>query len=237
MSILEIEGLVGGYGMVEVLHGIDMSLEEGAVVAVLGANGAGKTSLLRAISGELPKATGSIRFDGQEIVDLATDKIAQLGICHVPEGRGTFVELTVAENLEVGAWRRDDRSNIDSDREHMFGLFPVLAERRKQRAGELSGGEQQMLAVARALMGSPRLLLLDEPSLGLAPLIVKSVYESLGQAVAETGVTSLVVEQSANVALKLASHAHLLEVGQIIRSGTSDEFRNDDEIRRSYLGA
>lgn len=236
MSLLEIEGLVGGYGLVEVLHGIDMSIDEGHVIAVLGANGAGKTTLLRAISGELPKQSGRIMFDGERIDNKAAHQIARLGICHVPEGRGTFVELTVRENLEIGAWRLSERSEIAASREQMFELFPVLRERHRQRAGELSGGEQQMLAVARALMGAPKLLLLDEPSLGLAPIIVRSLYEALRNAVAATGVTSLLVEQSADVALSIADHAHLLEVGTIIRSGTAADFKSDDEIRRSYLG-
>lgn len=236
MSLLEISDLRGGYGLVEVLFGVDLHIEEGKVVAVLGANGAGKTSLLRAISGELPRIKGSIVFDGDELVGTAAHKISQLGICHVPEGRGTFVELTVRENLEIGAWRRSDKSNIALDRDHMFELFPVLRERQRQRAGELSGGEQQMLAVARALMGKPKLLLLDEPSLGLAPLIVKSLYRTLATAVAETGVTSLVVEQSADVALGISDDAYLLEVGEIIRSGTAAEFKSDDEIRKAYLG-
>lgn len=236
MSLLEIDGLTGGYGLVEVLHGIDLTIEEGQVVAVLGANGAGKTSLLRAISGELPKSSGRITFDGDRIDNKAAHEIARRGICHVPEGRGTFVELTVAENLEIGAWRVDDRSEIANSREQMLELFPVLRERASQRAGELSGGEQQMLAVARALMGGPRLLLLDEPSLGLAPIIVRSLYAALTDAVAATGVTSLIVEQSAAVALGIADYAHLLEVGEFVRSGTAEEFKTDDAIRRSYLG-
>lgn len=236
MKVLEITGLKGGYGLVEVLFGIDMTIEEGQVVAVLGANGAGKTSLLRAISAELPRVGGSIMFDGQELVGKAAHEIARLGICHVPEGRGTFVELTVKENLDIGAWRVGDKASIGRSRDRMYELFPVLAERRDQRAGELSGGEQQMLAVARALMGEPRLLLLDEPSLGLAPLIVRSLYQTLSEAVAETGVTSLVVEQSADVALSIAEQAYLLEVGEIVRSGSAEEFKSDDEIRKAYLG-
>lgn len=236
MSLFEVADLRGGYGLVEVLFGIEMSVTEGEVLAVLGANGAGKTSLLRAISGVLPRIRGSIKFDGEELVGKAPHAISQLGICHVPEGRGTFVELTVAENLEIGAWRRKDKAGITADRDHMFELFPVLKERTKQRAGELSGGEQQMLAVARALMGKPRLLLLDEPSLGLAPLIVRSLYQTLGRAVSETGVTSIVVEQSADLALSIADEANLLEVGHIVRTGTAAAFRSDDEIRKAYLG-
>jgi branched-chain amino acid transport system ATP-binding protein len=233
---LVIEHLTGGYGLVEVLHGVDLRVDEGQVVTVLGANGAGKTTLLRAISGVLHRTKGSIRFDGVELLGKPTEKIARLGVCQVPEGRGTFVELTVEENLEVGAWSRRDRAGIRSDKQRMLDLFPILGQRRRQRAGELSGGEQQMLGVARALMGKPRLLLLDEPSLGLAPLVVKQLYETLGDVVRELGVTTLVVEQNAQLALQFADRAYLLEVGAIVREGTADELQADDQIKRAYLG-
>ncbi len=236
MSILEIEGLAGGYGLVQVLHDVSLQVEEGTVVAVLGANGAGKTTLLRAISGSLPRSQGSIRFDGHELRGTAAEKIARLGVAQVPEGRGTFVELTVAENLEIGAWRRNDRAEIRADQERMYEMFPIFRERRNQRAGELSGGEQQMLGIARALMSAPRLLLLDEPSLGLAPLIVRQLYATLAEIMAATGVTTVVVEQNAQLALELAERAYLLEVGTIVREGTSDELRADDQIQRAYLG-
>jgi len=236
MSLLEIRDLHGGYGLIKVLHGIELTVDEGEVVAVLGANGAGKTTLLRAINGELPKLSGSIKFEGVELVGKSPEKISRLGVCQVPEGRGTFTGLTVSENLDIGAWRRSDRAAIAADRRRMLELFPRLAERRDQHAGELSGGEQQMLAVARALMGAPRLLLLDEPSLGLAPIIVKQLYETLAAVVEEVAVTSIVVEQNAKVALDLATAGHLLEVGSIIRSGSAEALRGDDEIRRSYLG-
>jgi len=236
MSGLEISGLTGGYGMVTVLHGVDLTVEEGQVVAVLGANGAGKTTLLRAISGELARLKGSIRFDGHELVGMPAEKIARLGICHVPEGRGTFVELTVAENLTIGAWRRRSPGKIRSDVARMYEMFPILGERRGQRAGELSGGEQQMLGVARALMGDPKLLLLDEPSLGLAPLVVRQLYATLGDIVAQLGVTTMVVEQNAQMALGLAETAYLLEVGEIVRSGPAEELRSDEAIQRAYLG-
>ncbi|WP_116998151.1 ABC transporter ATP-binding protein [Desertimonas flava] len=236
MSELEIRGLTGGYGLVTVLHGIDLSVPDGQVVAVLGANGAGKTTLLRAISGALGRAKGSIQFDGTELVGLAAEKIARLGICHVPEGRGTFVELTVAENLAIGAWRRRSAAKIRSDAARMYEMFPILGERRGQRAGELSGGEQQMLGVARALMGDPKLLLLDEPSLGLAPLVVRQLYATLGDIVSQLGVSTMVVEQNAQLALGIADTAYLLEVGEIVRSGTAADMQADEAIQRAYLG-
>jgi len=233
---LVVEGVTGGYGLVQVLHGVNLRVSEGQVVTVLGANGAGKTTLLRAISGALNRVKGSIRFDDVELIGRPTEKIARLGVCQVPEGRGTFVELSVQENLEVGAWSRKDRAGIRADKAKMLELFPILGQRRDQRAGELSGGEQQMLGVARALMGKPRLLLLDEPSLGLAPLIVKQLYETLGEVVNELGVTTMVVEQNAKQALKLAERAYLLEVGEIVREGSADELQSDDLIKRAYLG-
>ncbi|MFV0308684.1 MAG: ABC transporter ATP-binding protein [Desertimonas sp.] len=235
-AALEISGLDGGYGMVQVLHGVTLEVGEGQVVAVLGANGAGKTTLLRAISGALGRAKGSIRFKGQELVGMSGEKIARLGVAQVPEGRGTFVELSVEENLEIGAWRRRDRGGINTDRDHIFEMFPILGERRRQRAGELSGGEQQMLGVARALMSKPELLLLDEPSLGLAPLIVHQLYVTLGEIVAETGVTTMVVEQNAQLALGIAERAYLLEVGEIVREGSAAELQADESIQRAYLG-
>jgi branched-chain amino acid transport system ATP-binding protein len=233
---LVVEGVNGGYGLVQVLHGVSLRVADGQVVTVLGANGAGKTTLLRAISGSLGKVKGSITFDGEELVGKAPEKIAAMGVCQVPEGRGTFTELTVGENLEVGAWCRKDKSAIKADKDRMLAMFPILGQRRNQRAGELSGGEQQMLGVARALMGAPRLLLLDEPSLGLAPLVVKQLYETLGQVVGELGVTTMVVEQNAQLALQLAERAYLLEVGEIVREGSADELRTDDQIKRAYLG-
>ena len=235
MSALEISGVNGGYGLVQVLHGVDLSVDQGQVVAVLGANGAGKTTLLRAISGALGRIKGSIRFKGQELVGMSGEKIARLGVAQVPEGRGTFIELSVEHNLEIGAWRRRDRE-VGLDKEHMYEMFPILGERRAQRAGELSGGEQQMLGVARALMSRPELLLLDEPSLGLAPIIVRQLYVTLGQVVAETGVTTMLVEQNAHLALGVAERAYLLEVGEIVREGSAAELRADESIQRAYLG-
>jgi len=235
-AALEISELNGGYGLVHVLHGVNLSVDEGQVVAVLGANGAGKTTLLRAISGSLSRIRGSIKFKGKELVGMSPEKISRLGVCQVPEGRGTFVELSVAENLEIGAWRRSGRAEINADKDHMYEMFPILAERRTQRAGELSGGEQQMLGVARALMGRPELLLLDEPSLGLAPLIVRTLYARLEEIVAEVGATTMVVEQNAQLALGLAQRAYLLEVGAIVRDGSAEELRADESIQRAYLG-
>jgi len=235
-AALEISELNGGYGLVHVLHGVNLSVDEGQVVAVLGANGAGKTTLLRAISGGLSRIRGSIKFKGKELVGMSPEKISRLGVCQVPEGRGTFIELSVAENLEIGAWRRRGRAEINADKDHMYEMFPILAERRTQRAGELSGGEQQMLGVARALMGRPELLLLDEPSLGLAPLIVRTLYARLEEIVAEVGATTMVVEQNAQLALGLAQRAYLLEVGAIVRDGSAEELRADESIQRAYLG-
>jgi branched-chain amino acid transport system ATP-binding protein len=234
MSALEVSQLSGGYGLVQVLHGVDLSIEEGQVVAVLGANGAGKTTLLRAISGALGRVRGSIRFHGKELIGMSPEKIARLGVCQVPEGRGTFVELSVSENLDVGAWRRKD--SIKADKDRMYEMFPILGERRSQRAGELSGGEQQMLGVARALMGDPKLLLLDEPSLGLAPLIVRQLYATLGDIVAQLGVTTMLVEQNAKLALGIAQRAYLLEVGEIVREGSAADLQADESIQRAYLG-
>ena len=236
MSALEVSELNGGYGLVQVLHGVNLTVEEDQVVAVLGANGAGKTTLLRAISGALGRVRGSIRFHGKELVGMSPEKIARLGVCQVPEGRGTFVELTVSENLDIGAWRRKDSGGIKSDKDRMYEMFPILGERRSQRAGELSGGEQQMLGVARALMGDPKLLLLDEPSLGLAPLIVRQLYATLGDIVAQLGVTTMVVEQNAQLALGIAQRAYLLEVGEIVREGSADDLQADESIQRAYLG-
>jgi len=236
VSALEVSDLNGGYGLVKVLHGVNLTVEEGQVVAVLGANGAGKTTLLRAISGALGRVRGSIRFHGTELVGLSAEKISRLGVCQVPEGRGTFIELTVSENLDIGAWRRKDSAKIKADKQRMFEMFPILGERRTQRAGELSGGEQQMLGVARALMGDPTLLLLDEPSLGLAPIIVRQLYVTLGDIVNQLGVTTMVVEQNAQLALGIAQRAYLLEVGEIVREGSAADLQADESIQRAYLG-
>jgi len=202
---------------------------------VLGANGAGKTTTLRALTGMI-KTSGSILFEGEELVGKKTDQIVRRRIAHVPQGRGTVAQMNVDENLDLGAYIRTDKAGIEADKNKMFDLFPRLAERRKQAAGSLSGGEQQMLAIARALMMSPRLLLLDEPSLGLAPLIIRSVFDTLGQINSEFGTTMLVVEQNANLALGIAQSAFVLETGDIVAGGSAEQISSDDTIRKAYLG-
>lgn len=235
MSLLEVNNLVAGYGMVQVLNGISLSVEEGEVAVVLGANGAGKTTTLRALTGMI-KTSGSILFEGEELIGKKTDQIVRRRIAHVPQGRGTVAQMNVDENLDLGAYIRTDKAGIEADKNKMFDLFPRLAERRKQAAGSLSGGEQQMLAIARALMMSPRLLLLDEPSLGLAPLIIRSVFDTLGQINSEFGTTMLVVEQNANLALGIAQSAFVLETGDIVAGGSAEQISSDDTIRKAYLG-
>jgi branched-chain amino acid transport system ATP-binding protein len=234
-SLLEVEGLEAYYGPIKALHGIDFSLEAGGITTILGANGAGKTTTLRALCGTV-KTGGTIRFEGDVINGKATEDIVRLGIAHVPEGRGTFVKLTVEENLRLGAYARKNRSEIAQAYESIYGHFPVLAERRTQQAGTLSGGEQQMLAVARALMLGPRLLLLDEPSFGLAPLITAEIFRIMRSVNQDEGVSMVLVEQNASMALDLADHAYLLETGRVVMSGTSDVIQSDESIRRSYLG-
>ncbi len=232
--LLDVTGLTGGYGPVRVLHGMDFHVEEGEVVVILGANGAGKTTTIRALCGMIDTG-GSVRLAGEELVGLDTADIVRRGVAHVPQGRGTLNELTVAENLEVGAFIRSDKE-VRADIEGWYDTFPVLGERRTQAAGSLSGGEQQMLAVARALMSRPRLLLLDEPSLGLAPLIVKDLFERFAEVNRERGTTMLVVEQNAQLALGIASRGYVLESGEIVHAGTADALKQDDSIRKAYLG-
>ncbi len=231
--LLRVAGLHGGYGATKVLHGIDFAVDEGGVTTLLGANGAGKTTTLRAISGMI-RTTGEIVFAGRPIARLPTEAIAAAGIAHVPDGRGTFSELTVEENLRLGAWRR--RDDIRPDLERMFGYFPRLRQRLRQQAGTLSGGEQQMLAIARALLLRPKLLLLDEPSFGLAPLIVRDIFAILRTVIAQEGTSVLVVEQNASLALAIADRAYLLETGRIVLSGPAAEIGRDEAVRRSYLG-
>lgn len=235
--LLEVRNLRAGYGPTEVLHGLDFALEDGQITALLGANGAGKTTTLRALCG-MVRAGGDVLFDGQRITGKATEDIARLGVAHVPDGRGTFTDLTTEENLRLGAYARRDRSaaTLAQDYERMYALFPILKERRHQQAGTLSGGQQQMLAVARALMLHPRLLLLDEPSFGLAPLVVKDIFEVMRDINRTQGVSILLVEQNAAMALKLAGTAHLLETGRIVRSGRSADLMADDAVHRAYLG-
>jgi branched-chain amino acid transport system ATP-binding protein len=232
--LLEVADLRASYGPVEVLHGVDFSIALGEVVVILGANGAGKTTTLRAIC-QMIDTKGSVRLDGKEVSGRTTTEIVRQGVAHVPQGRGTLSDLSVEDNLLAGAFVRSDKE-VRSDIDHWYELFPRLKERRTQHAGSLSGGEQQMLAVARALMSRPKLLLLDEPSLGLAPLIVKGLFERLGEMNREQNVTMLVVEQNANLALNIAHRAYVLEAGETVLSGTADELRNDDAVRKAYLG-
>ena len=233
MSLLELDAVEARYGPVQALHGITLEVAEGEVVAVLGANGAGKTTTLRAISGTV-RRSGRIQFAGKPLRG-GPEAVARAGIAHVPEGRGTFTELTVHENLRLGAYTRRERS-VRADVDRVSEWFPWLHERAGQQAGTLSGGEQQMLAVARALMARPKLLLLDEPSLGLAPLIVREFFRIVRHLNESEGLTVLVVEQDARIALNASSRAYVLEVGRVALTGTSDELRDDESIRRSYLG-
>jgi len=233
-ALLEVQDLEAFYGRTKALHGVSFSMAAGGITTILGANGAGKTTTLRAIS-RMVRTVGSIRFEGRPLDAQTTEDVVQFGIAHAPEGRGTFVHLTVEENLKLGAWGRRQRGGLEADFERVFGYFPVLRERRRQMGGTLSGGEQQMLSVARALMLRPRLLLLDEPSLGLAPLIVREIFRIL-RTVNQAGVTILLVEQNAAMALDLADHVFLLETGRIVLEGPSDVLRKDDAIRRAYLG-
>lgn len=235
MSLLSLRGVVGGYGPISVLHGLDLNVDEGEVVVVLGANGAGKTTTLRAICGMLGKISGEIFFDDTAITNKSTQAIARLGIAHVPQGRGTFTDLSVDDNLRLGAINRRD-GGVDSDLDRWYTLFPRLAERRWQMAGSMSGGEQQMLAIARALMARPRLLVLDEPSLGLAPLITKELFEHLGEINRSEGLAMLVVEQNATLALAIAHRGYVLETGSIVASGPADSLAADEGVRKAYLG-
>jgi branched-chain amino acid transport system ATP-binding protein len=234
MSLLELDEVVGGYGQVQVLHGIDLAVDEGNVAVVLGANGAGKTTTLRAISGQV-HVTGDIRFAGTSIVGKRPEAVSQLGIAHVPQGRGTFGELTVEENLRVGAINRRD-NDIQRDLDRWYGVFPRLGERRTQEAGSMSGGEQQMLALARAMMARPRLLLLDEPSLGLAPLVTRELFARLGDLNRNEGLSILVVEQNANLALDIGHWGYVLETGHIAVEGPAEQLHDDEAVRKAYLG-
>jgi branched-chain amino acid transport system ATP-binding protein len=235
MAWLEAAGLHAAYGQTRVLHGMSFGMEEGTITTLLGANGAGKTTTLRALCG-MVRTQGEIRFAGQRIDGRATEDIVRLGIAHVPDGRGTFANLTTEENLRLGAYTRKDKDAVEADLGRVYGYFPRLKERRMQQAGTLSGGEQQMLAVSRALMLRPKLMLLDEPSFGLAPLIVKELFGILRSVNEKERVSMLVVEQNAAMALELADHAYLIETGRIMLSGSSDDIKKDDAVRRSYLG-
>ena len=234
-ALLEAEDLTAQYGWTKVLHGLAFAVESGGITTILGANGAGKTTTLRAVC-RMVKTGGQVRFDGERIDAKATEDIVRLGIAHVPQGRGTFSRQTVEENLEIGAMTRRDRKAIAADVERVYGYFPRRKELRGQQPGTLSGGEQQMLAVARALMSRPRLLLLDEPSLGLAPLVVREIFRIVRTINRQERVSVLLVEQNAAMALDLADHAYLLETGRVVMSGPAAELKKNDAIRRSYLG-
>ncbi len=234
MTLLSARDLNAGYGPVNVLTGLSLDVEAGEIVVVLGANGAGKTTTLRALSGMIP-VKGTVSLDGTDVTGRKPEDLVRLGVAHVPQGRGTFPELTVDENLRVGGFTRPG-DEVAADADRWYDLFPRLRERSTQLAGSMSGGEQQMLAIARALMSRPRLLLLDEPSLGLAPLVTRDVFDRIAEINRELGTTVLVVEQNANLALEIASRGYVLETGSIVASGTADELRDNDVVRRAYLG-
>lgn len=236
MPLLDVTELTGGYGTTDILHAVSFAVEEGGITTILGANGAGKTSVLRALCGMLKISGGRIAFSDQPITGRPTESIVRMGIGHVPDGRGTFLNLTTEENLRVGAMTRRDKAGVAEDFERVYGYFPRLKERRHQQAGTLSGGEQQMLAISRALMLRPRLLLLDEPSFGLAPLVVQDIFRIMRTINKEQKVAILLVEQNASLALELADTAYLLETGTVVMSGPADELREAESVRRSYLG-
>jgi branched-chain amino acid transport system ATP-binding protein len=233
--LLTVRGLCAFYGSIQALHGLDFTIPDGGVTTLLGANGAGKTTTLRALCG-MVRTRGEIVFGGRSIAGRATEDIARLGVAHVPEGRGTFSRMTTEENLQLGAVSRRDRPGIAADIEQVYAYFPRLKERRGQQAGTLSGGEQQMLAIGRALMLRPKLMLLDEPSFGLAPRITEELFGILGRLNREQGMALLLVEQNAALALELADHAYLMETGRLVMSGPAREIGSDENVRRAYLG-
>ena len=233
--LLQVRDLDAFYGQTQALHGLGFELEDGGITTLLGANGAGKTTSLRAICG-MVKVSGTVSYDGQNLIGHATEAVVRQGIAHVPEGRGTFVRISTEENLLLGAYVRKNKNEVNQDLERVYGYFPRLKERRQQQAGTLSGGEQQMLAVGRALMLKPRLMLLDEPSFGLAPLLVEELFQILRTINQEQGVSMLLVEQNATLALDIADHAYLLETGRVVMSGVADDIAADENVRKSYLG-
>ena len=235
VALLEVSGLEAAYGATKVLHNISFTIAEGGITTMLGANGAGKTTTLRSLC-SMVRTWGEIRFEGTRIDNRSTEEIVRLGIAHVPDGRGTFLELTVDENLRLGAYVRKDRKAVPGDLDRMYTYFPRLKDRRYQQAGTLSGGEQQMLALSRALMLRPKLLLMDEPSFGLAPLVVRDIFAIMRTINQQERVSMLLVEQNANLALELADQAYLPDTFRVVMAGTSEEIRNDEQIRRSYLG-
>jgi branched-chain amino acid transport system ATP-binding protein len=235
--MLEVENLHVSYGAIKALHGVNLKVEKGSIVTLIGANGAGKSTTLRALSGLVKPSSGSIRYDGQEISRLPANKVVSEGLCHVPEGRMIFSNLTVAENLKMGAYLQRDRKWIAEQADYVFGLFPRLKDRESQAAGTLSGGEQQMLAIGRALLSKPKFLMLDEPSLGIAPLLVKTIFERIVEINREQGLTILLVEQNANLALDVSSYGYVLETGKILLEGPSAELKANPQVQEAYLGA
>ncbi|WP_030416641.1 ABC transporter ATP-binding protein [Streptomyces sp. NRRL S-1448] len=234
-ALLEVEDLRVAYGKIEAVKGISFTVETGQVVTLIGTNGAGKTTTLRTLSGLLRPSSGTITFDGKPLTGVAAHKIVALGLAHSPEGRHLFPRLTIEENLQLGAFLRKDKDGIEKDIQRVYELFPILGERRKQASGTLSGGEQQMLAMGRALMSRPKLLMLDEPSMGLSPIMMKKILETIRE-LREQGTTILLVEQNAQAALTLADHAHVMEIGRIALSGTGQHLLHDESVRKAYLG-
>ncbi len=235
MPILEVTNLEASYGAVQALRGVSLHVDQGKIVALLGANGAGKTSVLKTISGIVEPRRGSVRFDGRDLSGMEPDRIVGIGLGHVPEGREIFKMRTVQENLVLGAYLRHDQAGIQADMERIFGYFPILRERHQQRAGLLSGGQQQMLAIGRALMGKPRVMLMDEPSLGLSPLLVKAIF-AIVRRLRDEGMTILLVEQNASVALEVADYGYVMEVGRVVMEDTAQALRDNPTIREFYLG-
>ena len=234
--LLEVKNLVVNYGVITALQGISLTVKQGGIVTLIGANGAGKTTTLRAISGLLRARSGEVFYQGQNITNLAPHKLVELGIAHVPEGRMVFGNLTVMENLRMGAYRVKDKAAIERELEYVFNVFPRLKEREKQIAGTLSGGEQQMLAIGRALMSKPKFLMLDEPSLGIAPLLVQKIFEKIVEINRDHGITILLVEQNASLALEISSYGYVLETGRILLHGSSASLRDNPQVRSAYLG-
>ena len=234
--MLTVENLHVSYGAIKALHGVSLKVPQGSIVTLIGANGAGKSTTLRALSGLVKSSSGTIAYNGEEVSKLPANKIVSKGLCHVPEGRMVFANLTVAENLKMGAYLQKDRKWIAEQTDYVFSLFPRLKERESQAAGTLSGGEQQMLAIGRALLSKPKFLMLDEPSLGIAPLLVKTIFERIVEINREQGLTILLVEQNANLALDVSSYAYVLETGKILLEGPSAQLKADPQVQACYLG-